>query len=420
MNQNELEVLRELSAQCRLPPMDYPLRRVDEAEWVQAASDASWYGSSGTSVAAVGFDIAPLQDKGVGYTTIMEYHAAYKEGKTTPYIVMRLTVGKAEEWEKEGFHIFSSYNETDILRQANSSTLRYAAGEPLSVFDGVPVAFKDVVSIYGHAMRNGMSPSGDWGSVNTTADDSMVARFRELGAIIFGTTIMTEGGMSPLGYNSHYKGPVNAYSSAHFSGGSSSGSAVAVASGLVPVAIGFDSGGSIRIPAAWSGLHGLAPTFGRVPLDKELYMSMIKAGPIANSALDAALAYSVIAAKPTDNNHFYGLLYDGGNRGVPHAHVKGITDVKNFSDIRIGLYPDWAHDASPEVTAHMHKAIKFFTTRGATIVEIDIPNLRWLALAHGIKISTEYAMEWDLLYSTRSADLDANSRCVRDVLQCAL
>ena len=121
------------------------------------------------------------------------------------------------------------------------------------MFDGVPIAFKDVVDLNGHVTYNGKNPSKQWDDTDRDPDDLMVARFRALGAVIIGTTIMTEGGMSPLGYNAHYKGPFNVYSMKHFSGGSSSGAAVAISSGLVPVAIGFDSGGSIRLPAAFSG-----------------------------------------------------------------------------------------------------------------------------------------------------------------------
>jgi len=93
-------------------------------------------------------------------------------------------------------------------------------------------------------------------------DDICVARFREAGAIILGTTIMTEFGVTPIGWNSHYKGPYNPYDTRFVSGGSSSGSAVAVAAGIVPVAIGADGGGSIRIPAALSGVYVLLwPTY---------------------------------------------------------------------------------------------------------------------------------------------------------------
>ncbi len=121
------------------------------------------------------------------------------------------------------------------------------------------------------------------------------------------------GGVTPLGYNAHFKGPFSAFSRRRYSGGSSSGSALAVATGIVPVAIGFDGGGSIRIPCSMSGLHGLAAGFGRIPSESATLSTMIKAGPMTASAHDAALAFAVMA--PNKRDHFYSNLYDGGNRG---------------------------------------------------------------------------------------------------------
>lgn len=412
---NQIDMIRELPAQCIIPPMDYPIKRVDEQSWQQAASLASWPAFSVDAALTNGIGLNRHDHKKARFASVMDYYNAYMAKDTSPLIVMKLTVAKTVEWAQEGYPVFSTFNETDILHQAAESANRYDSGQPLSVFDGVPVAFKDLVSIAGHVTLNGKNHKLDWGQKNTF-DDDLVYRFRHLGAIIFGATIMTEGGMSPLGYNAHYKGPYNAYSVSHFSGGSSSGSAVAVSSGLVPVAIGFDSGGSIRVPSAWSGLHGLAPTFGRVPLQSEIYMTMIKAGPLASSAVDAALAYSAMVSTPSDSKmSFYGLLYGGGNRGPPHPHLSRIEDISDFSDIRIGVYPDWINDATPEVKQLTNEAIDFFVTRGATIVEIDIPHLRWLGLVHGIKISTEYALEWDLLYHTRFNDLDSNTRYFSDI-----
>jgi Asp-tRNA(Asn)/Glu-tRNA(Gln) amidotransferase A subunit family amidase len=107
----------------------------------------------------------------------------------------------------------------------------------------------------------------------------MVARLRAAGAIILGGTIMTEGGVTPLGWSAHFQGPYNVYNFDRYCGGSSSGSAVAVSSGLVPAAIGFDGGGSIRIPASMSGVHGLGVTFGRVPFDIGLCVHYLRSIP---------------------------------------------------------------------------------------------------------------------------------------------
>jgi Asp-tRNA(Asn)/Glu-tRNA(Gln) amidotransferase A subunit family amidase len=107
-----------------------------------------------------------------------------------------------------------------------------------------------MMSIKGMTYYNGNNPNEKFAKNWKTSDvdDIMVKRFRDLGAIIYGLTIMVEGGVTPLGWNSHFKGPTSPYSLNRYSGGSSSGSAVAVATGLVPVTIGFDGGGSIRIP----------------------------------------------------------------------------------------------------------------------------------------------------------------------------
>jgi Asp-tRNA(Asn)/Glu-tRNA(Gln) amidotransferase A subunit family amidase len=107
-----------------------------------------------------------------------------------------------------------------------------------------------MMDVQGHTIYEGRDPSPEHASewVQSDKDDLMVSRLRALGAIVFGVTIEVEGGVSPLGFNAHFQGPVSPYSMNRYSGGSSSGSAVAVATGVVPVAIGYDGGGSIRLP----------------------------------------------------------------------------------------------------------------------------------------------------------------------------
>jgi Asp-tRNA(Asn)/Glu-tRNA(Gln) amidotransferase A subunit family amidase len=240
-------------------------------------------------------------------------------------------------------------------------------------------------------------------------DDTMVARFRAAGAIIVGLTIMTEGGVSPLGYSKHFSGPHSAYSRLHYSGGSSSGSAVAVATGLVPIAIGFDGGGSIRIPASMSGVHGLATTFGRIPFDGSNPLStMIKAGPFASSAKDVALAYELLAlSKP---GHFYSTLYDGDNYGPPPPHTAGMENIQDLSDVRIGIYREWFNDADKRVVELCMKAVAMLQSRGATVVDIIIPHLHAASLSHGIKISSEFALLFDKYYHTAKENLESNTR----------
>lgn len=120
-----------------------------------------------------------------------------------------------------------------------------------------------MVKIKGYTMSDGSAYTGR--NPTATEDDLLVSRFRELGAIILPPTTMTEGGVTPVGYSVFPHGPFNPHNSSHVSGGSSGGSAVAVALGLTPVSIGFDGGGSIRTPAGLSGVVGLATVLSFSP-----------------------------------------------------------------------------------------------------------------------------------------------------------
>mmetsp|Transcript_20257 Transcript_20257/g.24566 ORF Transcript_20257/g.24566 Transcript_20257/m.24566 type:complete len:361 (+) Transcript_20257:132-1214(+) len=221
---------------------------------------------------------------------------------------------------------------------------------------------------------------------------------------------MTEGGVTPLGYTLAYRGPFNPWNASFYSGGSSSGSAVAVALGICPVAVGFDGGGSIRIPSAMSGVYGLAVTFGRIPFERVTPSTMIKSGPIAISSADAALAYTLMAGK-LPHDHFYARLYDGGVKGggPPPAHLANFHDVSDLSDVRLGIFPEYFQDASDSVVKACTHAIDTLKQMGVTVVEVKIPHLQWMRLAHGLKIASEFAQTWDLKYHTVSS-LEANTR----------
>ena len=236
----------------------------------------------------------------------------------------------------------------------------------------------------------------------------MVARMREAGAIIIGMTVMTEWGVTPLGWSVHAQGPTNPFNTNHLSGGSSSGSAVAVALGLVPMAIGFDGGGSIRIPAALSGVYGLAATYGRITFHTDPIASMIHAGPLAATLTDAALSYAWLASSSKSGGAVTHTTSDGyGGDGPPPAHLDGWTPSErdeekgikarkdDLKGVRLGIFRDHFNDASKEVVDMADAAVEKLERRGATIVEIAIPNLHALQLSHGITISSEFSWAHD-------------------------
>ena len=198
--------------------MDYPIRRVSRAEWNEAASLSSgnvtvfsppqitihhlyvimsilisfFLFTSETSLLDFVYLAAKYYDNEVPEASVFDYHQAYLSHKVHPSDVIKIAQSRIREWELEKFPIFSSLNESDIMDQAIESDARYLNGIPLSVLDGVPIAFKDVVNIRNHITRNGKKPSVSWQSGSgEVVEDTLVKRFRDLGSIIFGITIMT-------------------------------------------------------------------------------------------------------------------------------------------------------------------------------------------------------------------------------------
>ena len=139
---------------------------------------------------------------------------------------MEQWIAQATTGELAKLNIWASLLPDDIRAQAKASDERFRRGQPLSIFDGVPVAFKEMIRVRGHGIHDGQDvsnftcvPGGapSFGSA-CLSDDPMVARFRKLGAIIVGTTVMTEGGVTPLGWSAHWQGPFNPYNLEHYPG----------------------------------------------------------------------------------------------------------------------------------------------------------------------------------------------------------
>ena len=149
-------------------------------------------------------------------------------------------------------------------RQAQASDRRRAAGSPLSALDGVPISVKDLFDVAGEVTTAGSRVLADAPAAEKHA--AVVERLLQAGAVVVGKTTMTEFAYSGLGINPHYGTPANPWErqAARIPGGSSSGAAVAVADGMCLGAIGSDTGGSVRIPAALCGLTGYKPTARRI------------------------------------------------------------------------------------------------------------------------------------------------------------
>jgi amidase len=188
----------------------------------------------------------------------------------------------------------------EALRDADRADARLAAGQRAPLL-GVPVAIKDDVDIVGLQTRFGCA-----GSFPTrTQDCESVRRLRDGGAIIVGKTNTPELGQWPFTEGPAFGAVRNPWSLAHTPGGSSGGAAAAVAAGLVAAAVGSDGAGSIRIPAAWTGLVGIKPQRGRVSTwpDPESFNGLTCIGPLARTVADAALLLDVLAGNRAGDRH---------------------------------------------------------------------------------------------------------------------
>jgi aspartyl-tRNA(Asn)/glutamyl-tRNA(Gln) amidotransferase subunit A len=218
-------------------------------------------------------------------------------GRTNSRVLVEACLARVEDPSGEGSRAFVSIDRDRALAAADAMDALRRAGAAPSRFAGIPIAIKDLFDIAGEVTTAGSTALAD--RPPAAADAIAVARLRQAGFILLGRASMTEFAYSGLGMNPHYGDPRAPWDRAtgQVSGGSTSGGAVAVADGMAHAALGTDTGGSCRIPAAFCGIVGYKPTAVRVPQDGcvPLSPSLDSIGPLARSvaccaALDAILA----------------------------------------------------------------------------------------------------------------------------------
>ncbi len=217
--------------------------------------------------------------------------AAFSRLQLTPVDVLQAVTERVAQFNPR-LNAFAVMN-PDALSAAHESAARWRAGRPIGSLDGVPCTVKDLVDLAGFPTRRGSRTT----SADPLADDApLVAGLKAAGAIIIGKTTTTEFGWKSPGDCPLHGITRNPWNAAYTTGGSSSGAGAAGAAGFGPLHVGTDAGGSVRIPAAWCGLVGLKPTFGRVPQwPASAFASVSCAGPMTRSVRDAALMFGAMA-----------------------------------------------------------------------------------------------------------------------------
>jgi aspartyl-tRNA(Asn)/glutamyl-tRNA(Gln) amidotransferase subunit A len=242
---------------------------------------------------------------------------------------------------------------------SRAAEARWVRGEALGDLDGVPVTVKDLVMLRGFPTRRGsllVDPAPD------TEDGPAVARLKQAGAIILGKTTTPEFGWKAVGDSPLTGITRNPWNRDRTPGGSSAGAAAACAAGIAPLHVGSDGAGSIRIPAAFTGVFGIKATFGRVPAHPPSPMGLLSnVGPMTRNVRDAALMLNVLS-RP-DPRDPYGLPYDGRD------WLAAIED--GVRGLRIAYSPDLGHArVEPEIAAACAAAARQFEQLGAHVEEV--------------------------------------------------
>lgn len=297
-----------------------------------------------------------LRERELCYLSAVELTRHFRARRLSPVEVTQAVLARIQRLQPR-LNAFVLVDEEAALAQARASEARYRYGAPLSPLDGVSVSLKDLLLARGWPTRRGSlttSSAGPW-----LEDSPAAARLREAGAVLLGKTTTTEFGLKGMGDSPLSGITRNPWNLAHTPGGSSAGAVSAVAAGLGTLAVATDGGGSIRVPAAYSGVLGLKPTFGRVPTHPAgVIGAPPHVGPIARSAADARLLLGVLAG-PDDRDPY---------RLPPGALLLQATELVG---VRIGYSTElFPAQLDPEIRRAFERGLEVFAELGADLAPI--------------------------------------------------
>jgi aspartyl-tRNA(Asn)/glutamyl-tRNA(Gln) amidotransferase subunit A len=295
--------------------------------------------------------------------------------RLSPVEVVRALLARIEK--TGGLSSYLALFADSALREARAAEDAVRAGRPLGPLHGVPFAVKDLIAVAGTPPTAGSRVPAE----PAPHDSTVVARLRAAGAILLGKLNLHEFAYGPEGTSLLHGTPRNPWDpvTPRLPGGSSSGSGVAVAAGLIPVALGTDTGGSIRIPAACCGTVGLKPTYGRVSKAGvvPLAWSLDHVGPLARRVGDAGAVLAVIAGPdPTD----------AASADVPVPdYLAGIAG--SVRGLRVGVLRQYVEQSDAEVTAALAEAARVLAGLGCILQDVLLARARY-------SLATSCAVLW--------------------------
>lgn len=302
----------------------------------------------------------------LGWLGAAEIAAAYAARRLSPVELVRELLERVEAHDPR-LNAFIRLDADGVLQEAREAERELRAGRRRGPLHGVPVAVKDIIDVAGEPTT---CHSKVMEGHVARQDAGVIARLREAGAILFGKTALHEFAIGGPAFDLPFPPARNPWNAAHHPGGSSSGSGAALAAGMVPLALGTDTGGSIRNPAAACGIVGLKPTYGRVSRSGvfPLSFTLDHVGPMTRSVTDAALSLQAMAGDdPRDASSArtevgdYRSALEQGARGLRVGFVRHFHEEEQ--------------QASPEVARALDEAAALLRREGAQVRDVRLPPL---------------------------------------------
>lgn len=293
--------------------------------------------------------------------TIETFHQKIQKGEPSSRQITENYFEEIEEEDKD-HKIYLTLNKEQALKQADSADKKIKNGEKINLLEGIPVSIKDVLTTKdlrttasSKVLENYIPPY----------DAAAVANLKNQGAVILGKTNCDEFAMGGSGENSAYGVCPNPLDLERVPGGSSSGSAVAVAKDLCVYSIGSDTGGSVRLPASFCGIVGMKPTYGRVSRYGLIAMasSLDQVGVMAKNVTDVSEVLKVIAEPDK---------HDSTSSGQADKNFRRDFD-KGIAGLTIGYDKDYLDQSDPQIAEHSYKFLEKWEKEGGIVKEIKVP-----------------------------------------------
>ena len=335
--------------------------------------------------------------------TAAQMAEALAKGETTSVELTQAHLDRIAEVDGQ-VKAFLHVDSEGALAQAKDVDARRAKGEKLSAIAGIPLALKDVLAQKGVPTTAGSKILQGW---RPPYDSTVVSKLKDAGVVIMGKTNMDEFAMGSSTENSGYGPTFNPWDLSRTPGGSSGGSAAAVSSFEAPLAVGSDTGGSIRQPAALTGIVGVRPTYGAVSrFGLIAYSSSLdQAGPFGRTVLDTALLHEVMAGHD---------VKDATSISAPVPAVVAAAKSGDVKGMKIGVIKQLQGEGYQKgVQARFDESLQVLASLGAEIVEVDCPSFEYALAAYYLiapsECSSNLARFDAMRYGLRTGDTDGAS-----------